>query len=144
MNRTTITSMMASGLVVSIVALSAAGGALAQSAGTGGNGGNGGHGGTGGIGSTSGEGGSGRVIVCTGCADPNAFIEDGVLKGGGHGGGAAAPVVAHVPRAPHSPNRRPKPRTYRANEACHLKQDLLPDGRMVIYRDCGEVIRGYR
>jgi hypothetical protein len=136
MNRTTLTSLMTSGLVVSLVALSAAGGALAQTSG--------GHGGKGGgIGSTGGGGGGGseRVIVCTGCADPNAFIEDGVLKGGGM---TAAPIVTHVPRTPNNPNRRRPPAAYQANEACYLKQDLLPDGRMVIYRDCGEVIRTYR
>ncbi|MGX1097848.1 hypothetical protein [Amorphus sp. MBR-141] len=139
MNRTTVTTLMTSALVVSVVALAAAGGAVAQTNGNGGKGG--------GIGSTGGGGGGGgeRVIVCTGCANPNAFIEDGVLKGDGYGGGtAAAPVVTHVPRTPNNPNRRRPPDAYQANEACYLKQDLLPDGRMVIYRDCGEVIRGYR
>lgn len=143
MNRTTLTSLMASGLIVSVVALSAASGAMAQSAGTGGNGNGGAKGGA--VGGPGGEGGGGRIIVCTGCADPNAFIEDGVLKGDGHGGGmTAAPVVAHVPRAPRRPHRPRKPTAYQPDEACHLRQDLLPDGRMVVYRDCGEVIRGYR
>lgn len=142
MNRTTFTSLMTSGLVVAVVALSAAGGALAQSNGNGNGNGNGG-----GMGSIGGAGGGGgeRLIVCTGCADPNAFLEGGVLKGGGRGGGtAAAPVLTHVPRKPNNPNR-PRPlTTYKANEACYLKQDLLPDGRMLVYRDCGEVVRGYR
>lgn len=136
MKRTTLTTLITSGLVVTAVAFSAAGGALAQSNGTGGKGG--------GIGTSGGQGGGGseRLIVCTGCADPNAFIEDGVLKGGGYGGGAAAaPVVTHVPR---HPNRRRKPETVRANEACSMRQDLLADGRMLVYRDCGEVVRTYR
>ncbi|MGX1305764.1 hypothetical protein AB7M35_000484 [Amorphus suaedae] len=139
MKRTTLTTLITSGLVVTAVAFSAAGGALAQSNGNGGKGG--------GIGTSGGPGGGGseRLIVCTGCADPNAFIEDGVLKGGGHGYGggaaAAAPVVTHVPR---NPNRRRKAETVRANEACYMRQDLLADGRMLVYRDCGEVVRTYR
>jgi len=141
MNRTTLTTLMTSGLVVTMVALSTAGGALAQSNGNGGKGG--------GIGSSGGAGGGGgeRIIVCTGCADPNAFIEDGVLKGGGHGGGSAtSPLIAAYPTDPNNPNRvrRRPPANHQANEACYMRQDLLPDGRMLVYRDCGEVVRGYR
>jgi len=138
MSTTRLTSVATSALVISIVVMATAATAMAQSNGNGGRGGGGGH-------SAGGDrGGSERVIVCTGCADPNAYIEDGVLKsGGGHGGGAAAPAA--LPRYPGTNNPRPrKMRTYRANEGCHMRQDLLPDGRMVVYRDCGEVIRTYR
>jgi len=141
MTSRTLKSTMTTALVVSVVALGAAGTALAQSNGngTGGRGGGTSH-------SAGGDrGGSERVIVCTGCANPNAYIEDGVLKsGGGHGGGGAVAPATHASRYPGN-NRRPRPmRVHRANEACHLKNELLPDGRMVVYRDCGEVVRPYR
>lgn len=139
MTRNSLKSTMTTALVVSVVVLGAAGTALAQSNGNG----NGGRGGGTSHSAGGDRGGAERVIVCTGCANPNAYIEDGVLKSDdGHGGGgAAAAPLTHASRYPGN-NRRPRPmRVHRANEACHLKQDLLPDGRMIVYRDCGEVVR---
>ncbi|MEW5421804.1 hypothetical protein [Amorphus sp. 3PC139-8] len=93
--------------------------------------GNGRGGGPESVGAGSGGGGGDRIIVCTGCADPNSYLKDGKLHRG--------PVAAYPP--PRRPNRPGRiPRTVSA-EGCYQVRDVLPDGRTVIYRDCGTPVR---
>ncbi|MDQ0315644.1 hypothetical protein [Amorphus orientalis] len=121
--------------------------ALAQS--TGGNGGRGGNGGAT-AGASAGTGGGAPVIVCTGCADPNSYIERG---GGGTGGGAYSgkggggpgKVTSVKPIRPVKPVRPRAPRTRLSEtDPCYRTYDYLPNGAVVVYRKCNGVVRPLR
>lgn len=129
--------IVTTGVVVALTIL-AAGDAVAQSSGKGGSS-------AGGSAPTGEGGGGGRpVIVCTGCADPNTYIEDGKVVGGAK----ERLVITHRP-GPNGPERIPR-RPPRArphtneSETCHRSYRYLPDGGLLIYRECNGIVRPLR